>query len=111
MTQTGTTTMSMAAERWGHCPTPGRRPCRAFLGGSSDGRTAAGQLARPPQVDGTRGKVAPMTATAQTECVPSSMPGILSPWKITAKGAPTARRLLTQPQILDCDLPRQTIGT
>lgn len=35
------------------------------------------------------------------------MPGILSPLKITVKGAPSERRLLAQPQTLDCDLARQ----
>ena len=38
---------------------------------------------------------------------PSSVPGILSPFQITVKGAPAARRLLAQPHTLDCDLPRQ----
>ena len=39
------------------------------------------------------------------------MPDILSPFQITVKGAPAARRLLAQPQTLDCALPGKTIGT
>ena len=76
----------------GHCPTPGRRPCRALSGGSPDGRAAAARSAGPhPQVGGTRRNAAPMAAPAKTGPGPSSVPGILSPRKITVKGAPCGR--------------------
>jgi hypothetical protein len=76
----------------GHCPTPGRRPCRALSGGSPNGRAAAARSAGPlPQVGGTHGNAAPMTAAAKTWRGPSSVPGILSPRKIPVKGAPSGR--------------------
>jgi len=39
------------------------------------------------------------------------VPGILSPVKITVKGAPAARRLLRNRRPLSSDLPRQVLGT
>jgi hypothetical protein len=92
--ETGTTTRTTAGERWASWPTPGRRPCRALSGGSPDGRAAAAGSAGPhPQVGGPRRHAAPMTAPANTGPSPSSVPGILSPCKITVKGAPPGRVL------------------
>jgi hypothetical protein len=44
---------------------------------------------------------------------PSSVPGILSPCKITLKGAPCGRvaRRWAQAPTLECDLARQDLGT
>jgi len=39
------------------------------------------------------------------------VPGILSPGKITVKGAPAARRLLRNRRPLSSDLARQVLGT
>jgi len=90
--ETGTTARTTAGERWACCPTLGRRPCRALSGGSPDGRAAAVRSAGPhPQVRGTRRHAAPMTTPATTGPGPSSVPGILSPCKITVKGAPSGR--------------------
>ena len=92
MTETGTTTRTKSGEAVGHCPTPGLRPCRALSGGSPDGRAAAARSAGPlPQVCGTRRYAVSMIAAAKTGGGPSSVPGILSPRKITVKGAPVGR--------------------
>ena len=48
---------------------------------------------------------------AQTRRGPSSVPGIVSPGKITVKGAPAARRLLRNRKPLSSDLARQVPGT
>ena len=66
-----------------------------------------GQAAPRPQVGGTRRYAASMVAPAKGGPDPSSVPDILSPFQITVKGAPAARRLLAQPQTLDSDLPGQ----
>jgi hypothetical protein len=42
---------------------------------------------------------------------PSSVPGIVSPGKITVKGAPAARRLLRNRRPLSTDHARQVLGT
>ncbi len=56
------------------------------------GRAAAARSAGPlPQVGGTRRYAAPMAAPEKTGPGPSSVPGILSPRKITVKGAPCGR--------------------
>ena len=55
------------------------------------GRAAAGSAGPLPQVGGTRRYAAPMAAPAKTGPGPSSVPGILSPRKITVKGAPCGR--------------------
>jgi hypothetical protein len=39
------------------------------------------------------------------------VPGIVSPGKITVKGAPAARRLLRNRRPLSTDLARQVLGT
>jgi hypothetical protein len=39
------------------------------------------------------------------------VPGIVSPGKITVKGAPAARRLLRNREPLSSDLARQVLGT
>jgi hypothetical protein len=39
------------------------------------------------------------------------VPGIVSPGKITVKGAPAARRLLRNRRPLSSDLARQVLGT
>jgi hypothetical protein len=71
------------------------------------GRAAAARSAAPlPQVGGARSYAAPMGRACKRGPDPSSVPGILSPLQIPVKGAPAARRLLTQPQTLDCALPR-----
>jgi hypothetical protein len=114
VTETGTTTRTTAGQAVGHCPTPGRRPCRALSGGSPDGRAAAARAAGPlPQVVGTRRYAASMTAPARSGRGPSSVPGILSPRKITVKGAPSGRvcdDAKTAPP-LTLIFPGKTIGT
>ena len=92
MTETGTIIRTTARKAMGHCPTLGRRLCHALSGGSPDGRAAAARSGCPlSQVCGTRRNAAPMTAPAKTGPGPSSVPGILSPRKITVKGAPSGR--------------------
>lgn len=82
--EAGTATRTTRGERWASWPTQGRRPCRALSGGSPEGRAAARSAGPRPQVGGTRRHAAPMTAPAKTGPGPSSVPGILSPRKITA---------------------------
>src|SRR4029077_20328170 len=90
--ETGTTTRTRSREAVGTLADPRRRPCRALSGGSPDGRAAAAGSPGPlPQVGSTRRNAAPMAAPAKTGLGPSSVPGILSPRKITFKGAPAGR--------------------
>jgi hypothetical protein len=70
-----------------------------------------GRLPRFPQDSGTRRYVASMAAPAR-RAWPSSVPGILSPRKLTVKCARCARVLrMALRATLDCDLPGKTIGT
>ena len=55
------------------------------------GRAAARSGGPHPPVGGTRRHAAPMAAPAKTGPGPSPVPGILSPRKITVKGAPCGR--------------------
>jgi hypothetical protein len=99
----------------GYCPTPGRRQCRALSGGSPDGRAAdAGRLSPLPLGRWwARRNAALGTASAESGRGPSSVPGILSPRKITVKGAPSGRvaKAMAQAPPLSSDLPRQVLGT
>ena len=54
-----------------------------------------------------------MPRACKTGPGPSSVPGILSPRKITVKGAPSGRvaTAMAQAPPLSCDLPRQDLGT
>ena len=54
-----------------------------------------------------------MTALAKSGPGPSSVPGILSPRKITVKGAPSGRvaKAMGAAPTLESDLPRQDLGT
>jgi len=86
--ETDTTTRTTSGGAVGHCPPFGRRPCRALSRGGADGHAAAGSAGPLPQVGGTRRYAASMHAAAKSGRGPSSVPGILSPRKITVKGAP-----------------------
>lgn len=59
----------------------------------------------------TRRYVAPGNAPCGKPRGPSSVPGIVSPRKITVKGALAARRLLRNRRPLSSDLARQVLGT
>jgi len=110
--ETGTTKTD--AGRWAIGRLRGRRPCRALSGGSPDGRAAAARSAAAlPQVCGARRYAASMIAPAKRAwprppCPAScrrarsqsrALPAIASPWRWAQ--APT----------LECDLPRQDLGT
>jgi hypothetical protein len=90
--ETGATTRTKGRGAVDQLADSGRRQCRALSGGSPDGRAAAAGSAGPhPQVGSTRRYAASMAAPAKTGPGPSSVPGILSPHKITVKGAPCGR--------------------
>jgi len=74
-------------------PTPGSRPRYRSAGGDPPLRGSRYRAMRKPGV------------------APSSVPGILSPDKVTVKGAPAARRLLRNRRPLSGDLARQALGT
>ena len=92
----------------GLLPDPGAAAMSRPFGRKPYGRAAAARSGCPASA-GRR--YPPLRCVDDRACKrgpdPSSVPGILSPVQITVKGAPAARRLLAQPQTLDCDLPRQ----
>ena len=92
MTETGTTTRTKSGEAWATVRLRGCGHVAPSRAGSPDGRAAAARSAGPlPQVCGTRRYAVSMIAAAKTGGGPSSVPGILSPRKITVKGAPVGR--------------------
>ncbi len=92
MTEAGTTTRTTSGGRWASVRLRGRRLCRALSGEGPDGRAAVARSAGPlPRVGGTRRHAAAMRVPAKSGAGPSSVPGILSPRKITVKGAPFGR--------------------
>ena len=90
----------------------GRRPCRAPSGGSPTGAPPPGRVAPHPQVGDTPRYAAPMGRACKRGPDPSSVPGILSPRKITVKGARYARVLrMARAPLLTVIFPGKTIGT
>ena len=81
---------------------------RTLPGAAADAR----RTPRYRQAGGARRHAAPGTAPCgKPRGGPSSVPGIVSPGKITVKGAPAARRLLRNRRPLSSDLARQVLGT
>ena len=104
----------MAAGKAGEPPAPGASAVARPLsrGGAAESAPptpgsvpATGRLWRPAVTHPS----APRHAKAAAG--PSFVPGILSPRKITVKGAPAARRLLRNRRPLSSDLARQVLGT
>ena len=92
----------------------GRRPCRALSGGSPDGRAAAARSAGPhPQVGGACRHVAPMARLqrpdlARPPCRASSRRARSQSRALPLVASP---RRWAQAPTLECDLPRQDLGT
>jgi hypothetical protein len=94
------------ARRWG-----GSQPRPSGWGAYGRGTAArpgcpapAGRRSPPLRISDDRAARTPGRAVLHA-------PGILSPRKITVKGAPDGASLAAQGQTLDCDLPRQDLGT
>ena len=81
---------------------------RTLPGAAGRRRAAVPATARPVV---TRRYAAHDTAPCEAAGGPSSVPGIVSPGKVTVKGAPAARRLLRNRRPLSSDLARQVLGT
>ena len=101
VTETGIATRTKR-EGGGATARPRAAACRAPSGGSPTGAPPPPGRASPASA----GRWYPPLRCADGRACkrgpdPSSVPGILSPVQITVKGAPAARRLLTQPQTLD----------
>ena len=111
--ETGTTTRTRRGRRRGTARLQGGgyvAPLRAVALRARHRRQV--ELPRFPQVGGTRRNAASMVAPAKGP-VPSSVPGILSPRKITFKGAPSGRvcdGAKTAPPLSGI-FPGKTIGT
>jgi|SRR6516164_6587216 len=104
----------MAAGKAGEPPAPGASAVARPLS-----RGGAAESA-PPTPGGVPAAARPVVtrryaALGSAPCAsgrgPSSVPGIVSPSKITVKGAPAARRLLRNRRPLSSDLARQVLGT
>ena len=72
----------------GHLPSPGRRESRALRAEAHRARHRRRSPAPHPQPGGSRRYAATVTARTEAERAVRLAPGILSPRKITIKGAP-----------------------